>query len=89
MARTAITVRGKVQRVFYRKSAQEKAASLGLTGFVRNESDGNVYIEAQGDERQLERLQTWAQEGPDGAAVNHVTTERLDPIDDERDFSIR
>ena len=45
-----IVVRGRVQGVFFRASAAEKAAELRLAGFVRNEPDGSVYMEAEGDE---------------------------------------
>jgi acylphosphatase len=43
-----ITVSGKVQGVWFRKSTQDKARELGLRGFVRNQPDGSVYIEASG-----------------------------------------
>ena len=40
-------ITGKVQGVFYRQTAMEKATELGLKGFARNEPDGSVYIEAE------------------------------------------
>lgn len=49
-----ITVSGKVQGVFYRASTKEKAEQLGIKGFVRNQSDGTVYIEAEGEVSQLD-----------------------------------
>ena len=35
-------VRGRVQGVFFRASAQREARRLGLTGWVKNLSDGSV-----------------------------------------------
>ena len=70
-----ITVSGKVQGVFYRQTTLEIAQQLGLKGFVRNESNGNVYIEAEGPEHQLKKLAEWCKTGPKRAIVSHVEVE--------------
>ncbi|MBI4930754.1 MAG: acylphosphatase [Bacteroidetes bacterium] len=67
-----ITVSGKVQRVFYRQSTIEIAIKLGIKGFVKNEPDGNVYIEAEGTEQQLNKLVQWCRKGPPQAVVADV-----------------
>jgi acylphosphatase len=67
-----IIVMGKVQGVFYRQSAKETAAWLGVNGFVSNEPNGTVYIEAEGTEQQLIRLVEWCRKGPANAAVSDV-----------------
>jgi acylphosphatase len=67
-----IKVSGKVQGVFYRASTKEVADPLGLKGFVRNEPDGSVYIEAEGDEALLEKFIAWCKQGPRMAIVDHV-----------------
>jgi len=64
-----IRVSGKVQGVFFRASTKEKADSLHLTGFVRNEWDGSVYAEAEGDEAELREFINWCREGPPRARV--------------------
>lgn len=46
---------------------------LGLKGFTRNEPDGRVYIEAQGDEDILVKFIQWCHHGPDKAEVTHVS----------------
>lgn len=68
-----LLIRGKVQGVWYRASAREKARQLGLNGFVRNEADGSVYaeIEAQ-DENLLREMISWCQQGPPMAIVEEV-----------------
>lgn len=68
-----ITVTGKVQGVWYRKSTQEKALHLGIKGFVKNLSNGNVYIEAEGNINQLNMLVNWCKTGPEFAVVEQVT----------------
>jgi acylphosphatase len=67
-----IRVRGKVQGVFFRSSAHNEAVALGLRGFVRNEPDGSVYIEAEGDQHALARFVEWCKKGPPRSRVEHV-----------------
>jgi acylphosphatase len=47
--------KGDVQGVGFRFRAYHAANVLGLTGFVRNEYDGSVLLEAQGDPRRDRR----------------------------------
>lgn len=68
-----ITVKGKVQGVFYRASAKQMADLLGLKGFVRNEPNGDVYIEAEGDNDMLIKLVDWCHHGPENAEVEKVS----------------
>lgn len=65
-----IRVSGLVQRVFFRASTKQKADSLKVTGFVRNEPDGSVYIEAEGSEQDLKRFVQWCHQGPPNARVD-------------------
>ena len=67
-----ITVTGKVQGVFYRAFTKTEALKLGLSGFVRNESNGNVYIEAEGEIGQLEKFIESCKIGPPKAIVSEV-----------------
>ena len=67
-----ITVSGKVQGVFYRQTTVETGTRLGLNGFVRNESNGNVYIEAEGTEEGLNKFLSWCKKGPVHAEVAEV-----------------
>ena len=68
----SIRVTGKVQGVFYRASARAEAERLGLKGFVRNESDGSVYAEAEGEAEALELFLAWCRRGPPHARVDAV-----------------
>jgi acylphosphatase len=72
-----IRVYGKVQGVWYRGSTKQKADELGLSGLVRNESDGSVYIEACGEEAVLQQLLDWCWLGPELAWVSRVEVEEI------------
>jgi acylphosphatase len=66
-----ILVKGRVQGVFFRASTQEKAEALHLSGFVQNEPNGDVYIEAQG--QQVDELIDWIKAGgPKSARVDEA-----------------
>ena len=67
-----ICVYGKVQGVHYRQSTLTTAKHLGLNGLVRNEPDGSVYIEAEGEDDQLNKLLEWCKGGPALASVIDV-----------------
>lgn len=67
-----IKIFGQVQGVFFRASAREKATSLGINGFVQNQPDGSVYIEAEGEDDKLNRFLHWCHEGPSAAKVDEV-----------------
>lgn len=70
-----IRVTGEVQGVFYRASAKAKAEELSLTGFVKNELDGTVYIEAEGAPTDLQLFMAWCRNGPSGAHVENIESE--------------
>lgn len=69
----SILVRGKVQGVFYRQSAREKALALGIGGTVQNNADGTVAIMATGTKAQLDALIAWCRQGPPRASVTDLT----------------
>ena len=82
-----IKIYGYVQGVFFRFSAQEKAQIMGINGFVRNESDGTVYIEAEGEEDDLKQFLSWCHKGPSGARVEKVESEFSSKIKNFTDFN--
>lgn len=71
----AITVRGKVQGVWFRKYTLEKAQQLQLSGTVRNTVDGDVDIVATGTEDQLADFVEWCWMGSPKSKVTSVTVE--------------
>jgi acylphosphatase len=67
-----ITVKGKVQGVFYRESTKAVADQLGIKGSISNEANGDVFIAAEGDQLSLDMFLDWCKEGPQNAAVTSV-----------------
>lgn len=65
-------VRGRVQGVGYRVSTVRSARSLGLTGWVRNASDGSVEVWAQGGSDAVDRFVRFLDDGPLAAHVDGV-----------------
>lgn len=75
-----IKVEGKVQGVFFRATTKTKAVSLGLKGYVSNETDGSVSIFACGEKDQLNELLTWCETGVDMARVDNIEHEFIDEM---------
>ncbi len=72
MESLSIRITGKVQGVFFRHESKKIAEGLGITGIVRNEKDGSVFIEAEGEREALDKLLLWAKTGPRYAKVEKV-----------------
>jgi acylphosphatase len=68
-------VAGKVQGVYYRASTAERAAALGLNGWVKNLADGRVEAVACGSLDALTELAAWLWQGPPAARVASVQVE--------------
>lgn len=68
-----LLIKGRVQGVFYRASAKEKALNAGLTGWVRNTKSGDVEILVTGTESDLNQFINWCKTGPSKANVEEVT----------------
>ncbi len=75
-----ILIKGKVQGVFYRATAKKEAEKMGITGWVRNTSKGDVEIMSSGNEAQLELFIEWCKIGPQRAEVASVLVTHLDEI---------
>ncbi|MBI2039981.1 acylphosphatase [Candidatus Microgenomates bacterium] len=67
-----IRVYGRVQGVFFRVTAKEEAEKLGIKGFAKNEPDGSLYIEAEGEEKELNKFLRWCHDGPQAAKVDKI-----------------
>ncbi len=90
MVRARLRIRGRVQGVWYRGSMQEEARQLGVAGWARNEPDGSVAAEVEGERPDVDAIIAWARRGPSGAHVTEVVVEWIAATDDEQgDFAIR
>jgi len=79
MKRILMRISGKVQGVFFRASTKNEADRLGITGIVRNEPDGSVFIDAEGPEENLSNFTDWCRQGPPHARVLSFVTEMTTP----------
>ena len=80
---------GRVQGVFFRSSAQTEAIKLGITGWVKNTSEGDVFLQAQGSEENLEQFVLWLHKGPKFAKVEQVVVESSEAFDLFHGFEVR
>ncbi|RMF27840.1 MAG: acylphosphatase, partial [Cyanobacteria bacterium J083] len=63
MKRVKAIVSGKVQGVGFRMHTLKQAKKLNLKGYVRNLSNGNVEIVAEGEDEKVDSLINWAKSG--------------------------
>jgi acylphosphatase len=86
-----VLVDGHVQGVGYREFTRRAALSLGVSGWVRNCSDGAVEALICGPREAVEALVAEMRKGPRSAAVSKVSVTELDDIQDRESgaFAIR
>ena len=87
MKHLSIHVFGKVQGVFFRASTKEKAEEFKIKGNVRNEADGSVSIEAEGEEENLREFIEWCKRGPKFAQVERCEVQET-TLQNFKNFSI-
>ena len=75
-----IHVTGHVQGVGFRWSAANEARNREIKGFIKNLSDGGVYIEAEGSPAQLKFFVDWCKKGPGFGFVESVNVETVPPV---------
>ena len=88
MDRAVFAITGSVQGVGFRWYVLQAAKALGLTGEVRNRTDGAVVVEAEGAREALEKLLETAREGPVMAMVTHVDVSWSEGAAQYREFRI-
>ncbi len=82
-----ILVTGHVQGVGFRWSAANEARNRDIKGYIKNLSDGSVYIEAEGSPVQLDIFVEWCKKGPAFGTVESVNIETV-PAVNYSDFRI-
>lgn len=80
---------GRVQGVFYRATARRMADQFGVTGWVRNEPDGSVRAEVQGDDAGVDAMVRWCRDGPAAARVTGIDIREIGLRDGESTFRVR
>ncbi len=81
-------IRGEVQGVGFRYFLRREALRLGLFGFAKNEPDGSVCAEAQGEEKNLEIFLELCRKGPSFSSVGGVFTEEIPLVAEAADFVV-
>jgi acylphosphatase len=81
-----LLIKGRVQGVGFRDALCEEAERLGLRGWVRNRTAGNVEALVQGAEGPVLALVSWARRGPPLARVDGVEVEVIHEADPEPSF---
>ena len=79
MIRRRVIVHGFVQGVFFRDSMRRRAASAGVTGWVRNNREGTVEAVFEGEPSAVEQLVEFSRAGPRGARVDRVEVHAEEP----------
>jgi acylphosphatase len=87
-ARARILITGQVQGVFFRREITDLARRLGISGWVRNLSNGMVEVIAEGEKGRLDELIRFCYVGPRGAVVRKVEVEWSDYLGEFRGFRI-
>lgn len=87
--RLSARITGRVQGVGFRNFTRTRARRLGVTGWVRNERDGSVRLEAEGDREALDALVEAIQHGPRMAQVENVELDWSDATDAFEAFRVR
>jgi acylphosphatase len=89
MRRVRAIISGRVQGVGYRAATATEARRLGITGWVKNRSDGAVELEAEGPEDKIAALLGWCEYGPPAAQVTKVATDDIKATGADREFAVR
>ena len=84
-----IKIYGSVQGVSFRYYTQAKAKKLDISGFVRNEPDGTVYIEAEGEEEKLIDFLAWCRQGPKWAKATKIEHQISSDMKNYKSFIIQ
>ena len=79
MVRYRVLISGRVQGVSFRAACQWMAMQHGVTGWVRNLTDGRVEAVFEGSAPDVQHLLDWVQRGPCLAVVSDVAVQAEQP----------
>lgn len=74
-----MTVRGRVQGVFFRDSVRRVATGAGVAGSATNLPDGSVEVVLEGPREPIEGVISFCARGPDRAEVSAVEVAEEEP----------
>jgi acylphosphatase len=73
-----LSIRGRVQGVWFRESMRREAGRLAVRGWVCNRLDGSVEAVVQGPRTAVDEIVRWARRGPEEARVSGVEVAEAD-----------
>jgi acylphosphatase len=88
MQQVHIFIKGEVQGVGFRQFVVKNGRKLGLTGWVRNLSDGRVEGLFQGEKKQIETLLSLCRKGPFLSVVESVSEDWTDVTEQIVEFTV-
>ncbi len=88
ISRTRFVFKGDVQGVGFRYTAKYTARNYGLTGWVKNEWDGSVTMELQGERELIDRV--ISEIGNDRyIRIEYIEKTTIPVVEDEAYFKVR
>ena len=88
MKRYKLQFYGAVQGVGFRYTARHAANMYRLTGYVRNEYDGSVTCEVQGEQDAIDEFIRTLSRGR-FIDISYIDKTVMDIIEDEKSFEVR
>jgi acylphosphatase len=73
-----LLIKGRVQGVAFRWYAMKKAVELDISGYVKNNSNGDVEVFIEGDKKSVDEMIKWCENGPPSADVRKVIQQNHD-----------
>jgi acylphosphatase len=89
MVQYEIKITGRVQGVWFRAYAQERAKEIGIKGWVKNNSDGNVLVMAQGEKQDIATFIDYLRTGSPLSRVENIFTSEINGLSDFDNFTIK
>lgn len=83
----SVSIKGKVQQVGFRYYVYRLACELGVNGFVKNQSDGSVLVEAECDEHLMDVFVEHCSKGSPHSRVS-VCESQIIKVKNYHDFRI-
>jgi acylphosphatase len=79
VVRRKVTAHGRVQGVFFRDSARDRAKTHGVAGWIRNTPDGAVEAVLEGPPEAVDRVTRFLETGPPDAKVDRTEVDEQRP----------
>ena len=83
----SVNIQGKVQQVGFRYYVYRLACELGVNGFVTNQSDGSVLVEAECDEHLMEVFIEHCKKGSPHSKVSNCHCNKIE-VKNFKEFKI-